>query len=650
VRSQIGASRKSRYTSAGNVAMKTHPVASAVVLLVILGGWAWSQAPAESSEGSHLYTQHCAACHDAGIDRAPKLESLREMTPQAVLAALDSGAMVQMATGLSGAQRRMVSEFVAGKTFAATRDVVASTQGMCSGAPAAFTDPQKAPMWNGWGVNTSNTRFQRRAEAGITAADVPKLKLKWAIAFPRDISRNAAPTVFGGRVFTGSGRGTVYSINMSSGCIEWTFSAGAGVRTAPTVASIDTASGPRYAVFFGDSRASAYALEAETGKLIWKTKVEDMAGAGITGSPVFYMGRLYVPVRGGDEVSAVQPSYECCRFRGSLVALDASTGKQIWKSYTITEEPHKTKTNAAGAQLWGPSGAPIWTTPAIDPKLSAIYVTTGDNYSKPTTNTSDAFVAFDLKTGKILWTRQMTANDSWTSACRLPDKTNCPDVTAPDFDFGASPMLVTLSNGHRLLLAGQKSGMVHALDPDQQGEVVWQVRVGKGGTLGGVQWGSAADRENVYVAVSDMGRIMLDPALHGGNVFGAWEADPKVGGGLFALRLKNGKRVWYAPPAGCGDKKPCSPAQSAAVTAIPGVVFSGSVDGHMRAYSMSDGKVLWDFDTIRKFETVNGVEGRGGSLNGPGPVIAGGMVFFNSGYAAGGTSGNVLLAFSVEGK
>lgn len=625
--------------------------ASGIVLVVLAGSWAAAQTPPVKSQGSDVYMQRCAACHDAGIDRAPKIDSLREMTPQAVLAALESGAMVQMATGLSSEQRHAVSEFVAGKTFAATKDLgTAPTQGLCPGAPVPFTISPNGPMWDGWGANTSNTRFETRAEAGLTAGDIPRLKLKWAIAFPRDLSRNAAPTVAGGRIFTGSSSGMVYSIDAASGCIEWTFAASAGVRTAPAIASVETAAGSREAVFFGDGRGTAYAVDAETGKLIWKTRVEDMAGAGITGSLVTYMGRVYVPVRGNDEVSAVQPKYECCRFRGSLVALDAASGQQIWKTYTIAEEPHKTKSNAIGAQLWGPSGAPIWTTPAIDPKRNAIYVTTGDNYSKPTTNTSDAFIAFDLTTGKMLWSRQMTANDSWTSACRLPDKTNCPDLDAPDFDFASSPILVTLANGHRMLVAGQKSGLVHAIDPDQQGEVLWQVRVGKGGTLGGVQWGSATDGENVYVPLSDMGRIMLPATGKGGNVFGAWEADPNVGGGLFALRLKDGKRVWYAPPASCGDRKPCSPAQSAAASAIPGVVFSGSVDGHMRAYSSKNGKVIWDFDTIRKFETVNGVEGRGGSLNGPGPVIAGGMIYFNSGYAAGGTPGNVLLAFSVDGK
>jgi polyvinyl alcohol dehydrogenase (cytochrome) len=260
----------------------------------------------------------------------------------------------------------------------------------------------------------------------------------------------------------------------------------------------------------------------------------------------------------------------------------------------------------------------------------------------------------DLKTGEILWSHQMTPDDTWTSACRLPDKTNCPDESAPDFDFAASPILVTLRDGKRALIAGQKSGVVHALDPDDRGKLLWQVRVGKGGTFGGVQWGSATDESNVYVAISDLGRVRLpfdQSTLAASGLTSATDADPSVGGGIVALRLDNGERVWYRAPPGCGARRPCSPAQSAAVTTIPGAAFSGSVDGHMRAYATKDGAIIWDFDTMRTYDTVDGVEARGGSLNGPGPAIAGGIVFFNSGYSSpGGIPGNVLLAFSVDGK
>jgi polyvinyl alcohol dehydrogenase (cytochrome) len=293
--------------------------------------------------------------------------------------------------------------------------------------------------------------------------------------------------------------------------------------------------------------------------------------------------------------------------------------------------------------MWGPSGAPIWTSPAIDVRRNALYVTTGDNYSNPPTRTSDAFMAFDLSSGKILWSRQMLAADAWNGACRLTDTTNCPDSPGPDFDFASPPILVTLPNGRRALVAGQKSGIVHALDPDREGEVLWQVRVGKGGINGGVQWGSAADQSNVYVALSDIGRIDIPNSA-------ATRPDPKVGGGMFALRLDTGERVWYTPAPPCDDRPRCSPAQSAAVSAIPGVAFSGSVDGHLRAFAARDGAILWDFDTVRAYETVNKVPARGGSLNGPGPAIAGGMLFVNSGYAPNGIPGNVLLAFSIDGQ
>jgi polyvinyl alcohol dehydrogenase (cytochrome) len=357
---------------------------------------------------------------------------------------------------------------------------------------------------------------------------------------------------------------------------------------------------------------------------------------------VLHNGRLYVGVASGEETAGAVPDYECCRFRGSLVALNAATGKQIWKTYTI-EEPHPTTKNKIGTQLWGPSGAPIWSSPAIDVKRNAAYVTTGNNYSGPPTSTSDAFVAFDLDTGKILWSRQMTAADDWNTSCRLPDKINCTNVEAPDFDFASPPILITFTNGQRVIVAGQKSGIVHALDPDQDGRILWQERVGKGGINGGVQWGSAADGTNVYVALSDIGRIAIPNSQ--GTV-----PDPEAGGGMFALRLDNGQRVWYTPPPPCGPRERCSPAQSAAVSAIPGVAFSGSVDGHLRAYSATSGAVVWDFDTVRMYDTVNGVSGRGGSLNVAGPAISGGTLFVNSGYVQNGMPGNVLLAFSVDGQ
>ena len=565
------------------------------------------------------------------------------MSAERVLAAMESGPMISMANRQSAAARRAIAEYVTGKSFDHPLDTAPAPAAMCSSPAPEFGDPSSGPLWNGWGQNLLNTRFQTAAQAGISAANVTRLKVKWAFGFPATIESNAQVSMANGRIFIGSSIGTVYSLDAASGCIRWYFNAASGVRAAISIGQIETGTGARYAAFFGDGAAFTYAVDAATGKLIWKTKVDDFPVAHITGSLLFYKGRVYVPVASGEEGAGASPNYECCRFRGSMVALDASTGKQIWKTYTI-EEPHKTTKNKIGTQLWGPSGAPIWSSPSIDVQRNALYATTGDNYSDPTSRMSDAFMAFDLDTGKILWSRQMTPADAYTSACRLPDKTNCPESNGPDFDFSSGPILVPLANGKRALVAGQKSGLVHSVDPDNQGELLWSVRVGKGGTNGGVQWGSATDGTNVYVALADLGRIVVPYSL-------STDVDPNKGGGMFALNLATGKQVWYTPPAPCGDRKRCSPAQSAAVTAIPGVAFSGSVDGHLRAYSATDGSILWDVDTVAPYKTVNGVEAHGGSMDGPGPVLGGGMLFVNSGYSAGGgMPGNVLLAFSVDGK
>jgi polyvinyl alcohol dehydrogenase (cytochrome) len=450
----------------------------------------------------------------------------------------------------------------------------------------------------------------------------------------------AHSTLAGGRLFVGSPAGKVYSLDAATGCIRWWFQATGGVRNAVRIERV----GNSWTAFFGDGSATVHALDAASGKELWKAKIDDFPLARVTGSVNYYNGKVYAPVASGEEAAGANPAYECCRFRGSVVALDAATGKQIWKTYTIPDAPRRIKKNKVGTQLWGSSGAPVWSSPTIDPQRGVLYATSGNNYSDPTSRMSNAFIAMNLDTGKIVWSRQMTAKDAYVSACRLPDKTNCPDSDGPDFDFSSSAILVNLANGKRMLVAGQKSGMVHALDPDQGGELLWSTRVGKGGTMGGVQWGSATDGTNVYVANSDIKRLMLTFSTQ-------TDADPNQGGGMYALRLADGKQVWYTPPASCENRPRCSPAQSAAVTAIPGVAFSGSVDGHMRAYSTADGKIIWDFNTIGEYKTVNGVPGRGGSIDGPGPVIGGGMMFMNSGYvSAGGMPGNVLLALTVDGK
>ena len=601
-----------------------------------------------AQDGRAVYEKNCAACHDKGVSRAPLKDAFKRVSPESVLRALTDGSMATQGAALTKAEARAVAEFVTGKSFGSEP---VEKQSTCVNSTAAFDKPFAGPHWNGWGVDLSNHRSQPAAMAGLSAEQVPKLKLKWAFGFPGAIRAYAQPAVAGGRIFVGSAGRKVYSLDAATGCTYWTFDTDAPVRTAISIGP----AGERWAAYFGDQGAHAYAVDAGTGKLLWKTHVEESPLALVTGAPALQDGRLYVPVSGGaEEVVGASPKYECCKFRGSVSALDAATGKQIWKSYTIPETPQPVRKNKIGTQLWGPSGAGVWSAPTIDLKKRAVYVTTGDSYSDPPARTSDAFVAFDMDSGKMLWSRQITAGDAFNVACGSPEPANCPEARGPDFDFGSSPILVDLPNGKRALVAGQKSGMVHAVDPDQQGEVLWEARVGQGGALGGVQWGQAADGQNVYVALSDLRQTFVPETAPGAQktIFGGHAAmNPKEGGGMFALSLTTGRRAWYTPPPGCGDKSACSPAQSAAVTLIPGVVFSGAMDGHLRAYATTDGRIIWEADTVKDFQTVNGVKANGGSIDGPGPVVVSGTLYVNSGYAfIGGIPGNVLLAYSVDGK
>jgi polyvinyl alcohol dehydrogenase (cytochrome) len=604
-----------------------------LLITFALPAWAFAQ------DGQALYRAHCASCHESGAQtRAPSREALRQLTPERILDALEAQGRPMSVQGLARtqAERRALAQFLSGKPFG-TEKPLDLTQANCKQA-AAFAGPLSGPIWNGWSPGLSNARFQNAADAGLDVGRVPQLKLKWAFAYPGDVIAYSHPTVVGGRVFAGSSGRRVYSLDAATGCVHWAFTADAGVRAA---ISIGQSSGTNnYAAYFGDLAANVYAVDAATGKLLWKTNLEKHRAARITGSPRLYEGRLYVPVASLEEAGAGVPDYECCTFRGSVVALDAATGKQIWKTYTISEQPRRVGKNKKGVDQWGPSGAGVWSAPTLDIPRKRLYVATGDNYSLPSTKTSDAVMALSMDSGKMLWIRQLTEKDSWNGACNpLPgrDTTNCPTDAGPDFDFASSPILVDLPNGKNALIAGQKSGVVHALDPDREGEPLWQVRLGQGGVLGGIEWGPAADEKNAYIALSDV-------------EFNASGILPEGGGGLFALQLADGKQVWHAAPVPCPDnRKGCSPAQSAAVSVIPDVVFSGSLDGHLRAYSTADGRVLWDYDTVRDFITVNGVQGHGGAINGPGATVAGGMVFVNSGYAFfGQMPGNVLLAFGND--
>lgn len=493
--------------------------------------------------------------------------------------------------------------------------------------------PATAPAWTGWGANPANWRYQNAMQARLPAVEVPELKLKWAFGIPNVKLVRSQPALYRGRLYLGANDGTLYSLDAATGCTFWATTASKAIRSGIAIGK----SGSVESVFFGDAGGAVYALDLASGKLLWATRADDHPAATITGTPNYYAGRLYVPVSSGEEGSRRRPEYECCTFRGSVVALDAANGKKIWQSYMATETPAPVGKTKDGHTNFAPSGMAIWSSPTIDAAANRIYVGTGDNYSEPDTKTSDAVVALDLTTGKIVWSVQFDKDDVYKIECGDPPRAGCAQPAVPEFDLGASPILVLLPRGRRVLLLGQKTGLIYAVNPDARGKLLWHARAGVGGLLGGVQWGPATDGTNVYVAVSDLAFVGHGP-------------DPAKGGGISAYRLTDGKLLWKTPPPGCAaDRRPCSPAQSQAVTAIPGAVFSGSIDGHLRAYSTRDGKIIWDFDTAREFDPVNGVPAKGGSLDVGGPIVAGGMVFVVSGYPGfGAMSGNVLLAFSYK--
>jgi polyvinyl alcohol dehydrogenase (cytochrome) len=456
----------------------------------------------------------------------------------------------------------------------------------------------------------------------------------------------------GRSIIRGSQNGKVYSIDSDSGCTYWEFDVGKPVRSAIVIGQQAGA----WSAYFGDFGANVHAVDALTGRELWKTRIDDHPTARVTGSPALIGATLFVPVSSIEEGIGANSTYSCCSFRGSVVALEASTGKLRWKGYTIAQEAKPTATNTAGAEMMGPSGAAIWSSPTFDDVTRRVYVTTGDNYSDPPTDTSDAILAFDAESGELVWSRQTTTGDAYNLACVRTERTNCPQANGPDFDFGSSAVLTVLPGGKRALIGAQKSGMVTAVDPDRSGEIIWQKKVGRGGRMGGVQWGVATDETTVYVAVSDLKLDAVAPGLPGAqtspfNPKVAFLLDNTVGGGLHALNIETGEERWQTPHPGCTDVPGCSPAQSAAVTVIPGIVFSGGIDGHLRAYSANDGRIVWDVDTKTEYRTVNGVAARGGSIDGPGAVVVGGTLYISSGSRFLGTlPGNVLLAYSVDGR
>jgi polyvinyl alcohol dehydrogenase (cytochrome) len=582
-----------------------------------------------TENGWSLFQTRCASCHlNPAVDLATPGTVLRQMTPEKIYASLTTGTMKEKSEGISDPQKRRIAEFLSGRPMGSSPAGDAKNMpNKCAQNPA-MTEPSASASWNGWGNDNSNTRFQPAAQARLTAADVPKLKLKWAFGFPTGETTSSQPTIVSGRVFVGSDNGYIYSLDAATGCVYWSFEGGSIVRGSLTVGAVTGQGNARYAVFYGDGHANIFAVNAQDGRLLWKTKVDSHIVARITAGTRYYLGKLYVPVSSSEEFSSGTPDYPCCTSRGSLVSIDANTGKIIWKTWVVPGEMKPYKIQSNGVVLYAPGGGGVWNSPTIDPARQAVYISTGDATTFPSPATTDGVIAIDMNNGKLLWSYQADEKDVFMGGCNGAVRSEaCPNPMGPDLDIGNSPILKPLAGGKRALIVGTKQGHVIALDPDNKGAVLYRVlaTTGQAVTMGGgrggnIVWGGAADDQNVYYGA-------------GGG----------AGAGLVALRLATGEKAWVFTPSQGGTL-------GAAPTAIPGVVFEGASNGRLFAVSAANGSSIWDFNTAQEFTTVNKVPAHGGAISVSGAVISGGMVFVSSGYAitSAPSGGNVLLAFSTE--
>lgn len=502
---------------------------------------------------------------------------------------------------------------------------------------------------NGWGVDLRNTRFQPNST--ITASNVAQLELLWTFALEGGQSPHSYPLATQDSLFIGTQSGKLFALNRTNGCTRWTYQASDSIRTGLTNGRITTSATPAgvAALFFGTYNGTVEAVDILTGKRLWAVDIRDHDAQFNTGTPVFHAGKLYVPVSSREVGLAMSPLYGCCTSRGAIVALDAHTGQELWRTHSITQTPEKTGKRWLFINSWGPSGAPVWSAPTIDVDRGALLFGSGENYSAPASKGSDAITALDLTTGKRLWRQQYTAADNFNMACTVnKNHPNCPKENGPDLDFGAPPVLarIATANGpQEVVLAGQKSADVHAIDPTT-GARLWTRNIGRGGYLGGVHWGMAVN-EGLGLAFAPISDIRQTGP--GGN---------QPAPGVTAIDIATGEVRWQAASAAncelpSGQKDPCINGYSAAPTANAELLFVAGLDGVLHALRGDTGEELWRYDTWHDYSAVNAtqtLQASGGSIDVHGPLLVEDQLFIQSGYGSfGQKGGNALLAFKTEG-
>ncbi len=593
--------------------------------------------------GEMVYAERCAACHDAeqadASLRAPTHAALMNMSPAQIRFALTSGKMKTQSEGLDRLDLHFLVDYLAP---GGSEGYSVPETAMCTSADISVANPVSV----GFGGDRSNTRYFGPEKTSVTAQNVGSLERVWAFGLPAASDARSYPVVTQDTLFLGVSSGHVFALDRVSGCVKWHVDGAIALRSALSLATVRG----KPAIVYMDAGTGVHALDAKTGDRIWSKHAgvmsEQMGTGGITQSG----NRLFVPLSATDVGAAMDPAYECCKGHGAVTALDADTGERLWVSH-MTEDAQPTTISSVGTQLYGPSGAPVWTTPAVDPENGRVYIGTGENTSAPSTDTSDALMALDMKTGEKIWVYQALEQDNFNMACSSMrgDGPNCPDPKGPDFDFGGAVTFTTLPDGREVVVAGQKSGVVHVVDA-ATGALIWKRKVATGTALGGIHWGVGVSPDTVYAPSND-------PAFPiPGYV-------PKPG--LFALDLATGEPKWsFDAKRGCAfdfmtagqNPEPwpeCSMffGLSAPPAIGESVVLAGSTDGKLRAFDTVSGEMLWSDDTVEPHDTINGVPAHGGAIDAAGPMLAGDMVFVQSGYAAfNQMPGNVLIAYRLAGE
>ena len=596
----------------------------------------------EPHPGEVVYQEHCAICHENSMQtRAPDISTLNQYERTGIRSSLISGVMSAQGALLSSAEIEAVSDYL-GRTDDTSDDWL---QAMACDAEHAGIDLSEAPLVSTFGFDLTNKRELGFEETGFRSADFETLDLAWAIGFPKAVSMRSQAAVVGDTLFlpVGESDGRLFAIDISGDepCLQWVYENEITLRSS---AAFGVLPDGMDAVMVGDRAGNVQTLNALSGELLWKGYAGLYPGSMITGTPVLVEDKVFVPVSQAEIMVGANNAHECCKTHGGVVALDAATGERVWEMHTMpAAEPLYDRGD--GQMLWGPSGAPIWNSPSVDLERRLLFVGTGEATSPPAHPNTDALIAVNIDTGEIVWSYQATANDIFLVGCRSDSQLNCVPRTETvfrDVDFGASTILATDPTGRDLLIGGQKSGTVWALDRDS-GEVVWRRDIGTGGPSGGIHWGIAADDTHVYAPISFPGRDLPDQTV-----------PEDIKPGLYAVSLETGVIDWafHAEPSCTDAEKAFVPrcelvfGLSGAPTVIGDYVITGGLDGWLYVIDKTTGELVWKYQTARSFQTLNGVEANGAAIDNASIIAKNGTLFLNSGYGLfGAGAGNVMLAF-----